>query len=171
MQKYPRGSRGSPAKGVVWENRSTSSNLVFCAKKGRPRDVLFLALLTRENSWFAHEFARAPSANVGWFIYESRRRCDAMSEANNLVFCYRENAWIITSDARRLAIPSQAPYARAVKSPRRAKIRSAYFTVMLCRSRQNLVFCYRENAWITLFRLTVECTVKLRCWHLQFYIL
>ena len=33
MQKYPRGSRGSPAKGVVWENRSTSSNLVFCAKK------------------------------------------------------------------------------------------------------------------------------------------
>ena len=33
MQKYPRGSRGSPAKGVVWENRSTSSNLVFCAKE------------------------------------------------------------------------------------------------------------------------------------------
>ena len=33
LQKYPRGSRGSPAKGVVWDNRSTSSNLVFCAKK------------------------------------------------------------------------------------------------------------------------------------------
>lgn len=31
MQKYPSGSRGSPAKGVVWDNRSTSSNLVFCA--------------------------------------------------------------------------------------------------------------------------------------------
>ncbi len=32
-QKYPRGSRGSPAKGVVLENGSTSSNLVFCASK------------------------------------------------------------------------------------------------------------------------------------------
>ena len=33
LQKYPRGSRGSPAKGVVWENRSEGSNPSFCAKK------------------------------------------------------------------------------------------------------------------------------------------
>ena len=33
LQKYPRGSRGSPAKGVVWENRSAGSNPAFCAKK------------------------------------------------------------------------------------------------------------------------------------------
>ncbi len=32
MQKYPRGSRGSPAKGVVWENRSEGSNPSFCAR-------------------------------------------------------------------------------------------------------------------------------------------
>ena len=32
MQKYPRGSRGSPAKGVVWEDRSEGSNPSFCAK-------------------------------------------------------------------------------------------------------------------------------------------
>ena len=40
MQKYPSGSRGSPAKGVVWENRSEGSNPSFCAKKGR-KDVFF----------------------------------------------------------------------------------------------------------------------------------
>ena len=33
MQKYPRGSRGSPAKGVVWEDCSAGSNPAFCAKK------------------------------------------------------------------------------------------------------------------------------------------
>ena len=47
MQKYPRGSRGSPAKGVVWENRSTSSNLVFCAKK---RQVLYLSFFGVQDS-------------------------------------------------------------------------------------------------------------------------
>ena len=44
MQKYPRGSRGSPAKGVVWENRSTSSNLVFCAKKRQVFTCLFFGV-------------------------------------------------------------------------------------------------------------------------------
>ena len=43
MQKYPRGSRGSPAKGVVWEDRSAGSNPAFCAKKGRPTGRPFLA--------------------------------------------------------------------------------------------------------------------------------
>ena len=33
MQKYPRGSRGSLAKGVVWEDCSAGSNPAFCAKK------------------------------------------------------------------------------------------------------------------------------------------
>ena len=31
MQKYPSGSRGSPAKGVVRDNRSAGSNPAFCA--------------------------------------------------------------------------------------------------------------------------------------------
>ena len=31
MQKYPRGSRGSPAKGVVLDNGSAGSNPAFCA--------------------------------------------------------------------------------------------------------------------------------------------
>ena len=37
MQKYPRGSRGSPAKGVVLDNGSAGSNPAFCAtiKDGR----------------------------------------------------------------------------------------------------------------------------------------
>ena len=43
MQKYPSGSRGSPAKGVVLENGSAGSNPAFCAKTSRgifPRLVL-----------------------------------------------------------------------------------------------------------------------------------
>ena len=31
MEKYPRGQRGSPAKGVVWDNRSEGSNPSFSA--------------------------------------------------------------------------------------------------------------------------------------------
>ena len=31
-EKYPRGRRGSPAKGVVWQNRSEGSNPSFSAK-------------------------------------------------------------------------------------------------------------------------------------------
>ena len=61
MQKYPRGSRGSPAKGVVWENRSTSSNLVFCAKK---RTSLWRPFFGAEDSQELvnyHEFARVVS--------------------------------------------------------------------------------------------------------------
>ncbi len=42
MQKYPRGSRGSPAKGVVWEDCSAGSNPAFGAKKEQvKRPVLF----------------------------------------------------------------------------------------------------------------------------------
>ena len=33
-EKYPRGRRGSPAKGVVWQNRSEGSNPSFSARKG-----------------------------------------------------------------------------------------------------------------------------------------
>ena len=33
MEKYPSGRRGSPAKGVVLDNGSESSNLSFSAKK------------------------------------------------------------------------------------------------------------------------------------------
>ena len=33
MEKYPSGSRGSPAKGVVWVDRSEGSNPSFSAKK------------------------------------------------------------------------------------------------------------------------------------------
>ncbi len=33
MQMYPSGSRGSPAKGVDWDNRCESSNLSICAEK------------------------------------------------------------------------------------------------------------------------------------------
>ena len=33
MQMYPSGSRGSPAKGVDWDNRCESSNLSICADK------------------------------------------------------------------------------------------------------------------------------------------
>ena len=61
MQKYPRGSRGSPAKGVVWENRSTSSNLVFCAKK---RTGCCLSVFSWNDGWELvnyHEFAREAS--------------------------------------------------------------------------------------------------------------
>ena len=32
VEKYPSGSRGSPAKGVVWDNRSAGSNPAFSAK-------------------------------------------------------------------------------------------------------------------------------------------
>ena len=32
MQMYPSGSRGSPAKGVDWDNRCESSNLSICAE-------------------------------------------------------------------------------------------------------------------------------------------
>ena len=44
MQKYPRGSRGSPAKGVVWENRSAGSNPAFCAKKDHRLSVVFFGV-------------------------------------------------------------------------------------------------------------------------------
>ena len=39
MQKYPSGSRGSPAKGVVWDNRSAGSNPAFCANS--PKSLFF----------------------------------------------------------------------------------------------------------------------------------
>ena len=34
LQMYPSGSRGSPAKGVDWDNRCESSNLSICAITG-----------------------------------------------------------------------------------------------------------------------------------------
>lgn len=45
MQKYPSGSRGSPAKGVVWDNRSAGSNPAFCArtKKGLRLNAISLS--------------------------------------------------------------------------------------------------------------------------------
>ena len=42
MEKYPRGSRGSPAKGVVCVKRSAGSNPAFSAIKIAPFWVLFL---------------------------------------------------------------------------------------------------------------------------------
>ena len=51
LQKYPRGSRGSPAKGVVWENRSTSSNLVFCAKKSTSFDKKLVDFYSSRKAW------------------------------------------------------------------------------------------------------------------------
>ena len=33
LQMYPSGSRGSPAKGVDWDNRCESSNLSICANE------------------------------------------------------------------------------------------------------------------------------------------
>ncbi len=36
-EKYPRGRRGSPAKGVVREKRSQGSNPCFSAKKPSPK--------------------------------------------------------------------------------------------------------------------------------------
>ena len=45
MEKYPRGRRGSPAKGVVRENRSQGSNPCFSAKiKGCPNGHLFFVV-------------------------------------------------------------------------------------------------------------------------------
>ena len=53
LQKYPRGSRGSPAKGVVWDNRSTSSNLVFCAKKYCRKGYIFCSIfLSKSQTWY-----------------------------------------------------------------------------------------------------------------------
>ncbi len=64
MQKYPRGSRGSPAKGVVWENRSAGSNPAFCAKKRQVSPVVFLyAEGGRKGSANYRGFARGASAN------------------------------------------------------------------------------------------------------------
>ncbi len=43
MEKYPRGSRGSPAKGVVCDERSAGSNPAFSAKQFRTLfSVLFV---------------------------------------------------------------------------------------------------------------------------------
>ena len=43
MEKYPRGSRGSPAKGVVCDKRSAGSNPAFSAKHYRTlASVLFV---------------------------------------------------------------------------------------------------------------------------------
>ncbi len=44
MQKYPSGRRGSPAKGVDWDNRCEGSNPSFCAKRTliHKINVLFL---------------------------------------------------------------------------------------------------------------------------------
>ena len=43
MEKYPSGSRGSPAKGVVWEYRSAGSNPAFSATlKHTETGVLFV---------------------------------------------------------------------------------------------------------------------------------
>ena len=39
MEKYPRGRRGSPAKGVVWVNRSPGSNPGFSAKCPPHKDL------------------------------------------------------------------------------------------------------------------------------------
>ena len=52
MQKYPSGSRGSPAKGVVWDNRSAGSNPAFCAKLPR----LFLRIFPLKQAVFLFFF-------------------------------------------------------------------------------------------------------------------
>ena len=41
MEKYPRGSRGSPAKGVVCDKRSEGSNPSFSATKRHPKKGAF----------------------------------------------------------------------------------------------------------------------------------
>ena len=43
MEKYPRGRRGSPAKGVGWDNCREGSNPSFSARKktGSERDLSF----------------------------------------------------------------------------------------------------------------------------------
>ncbi len=160
MQKYPRGSRGSPAKGVVWENRSTSSNLVFCAKKGRPCGRPFLALSTRENSCIRTS-SREPQRECekGWVCLFFL--CgEALRAAQYVVFCMgnicrpcgrpflvlstRENSCIRTKDTRGLAIPSR----RSLRASRRENVRKegcAYFfsAVKLCAQRS-----MSSSAWV-----------------------
>ena len=58
MQKYPRGSRGSPAKGVVWETVARVRISSSAPEKDRSCTCLFLAFRTRPNLWIVHEFAR-----------------------------------------------------------------------------------------------------------------
>ena len=47
VQKYPRGSRGSPAKGVVWEDRSEGSNPSFCAKRQIPKGTCLFCYINQ----------------------------------------------------------------------------------------------------------------------------
>ena len=111
MQKYPRGSRGSPAKGVVWENRSTSSNLVFCAKK---RQVLRLSFFGTEDEPLGfvdyHEFARGAETGKAYFFrwFIEHRRFARSAKSRLLVFVVgrpflaqktnRSALWIITTN-------------------------------------------------------------------------
>ncbi len=50
LEKYPRGRRGSPAKGVGWDNCREGSNPSFSAKSSHLQDVGFF-FSTRLRSW------------------------------------------------------------------------------------------------------------------------
>ena len=72
LQKYPRGSRGSPAKGVVWDNRSTSSNLVFCAKKYCRKGYIFCSIfLSKSQTWYIIAARRISSRLSVYIITEA----------------------------------------------------------------------------------------------------
>ena len=84
VQKYPRGSRGSPAKGVVWEDRSEGSNPSFCAtrKKDTQTGILFVCGVNgvvREISNY-RGFARASKNEKG--IFAEMVASDTLAYAN-----------------------------------------------------------------------------------------
>ena len=60
MEKYPRGSRGSPAKGVVCDKCSEGSNPSFSAKRSLIRTQFGLDFFSFGNEiWFEH-LGRSP---------------------------------------------------------------------------------------------------------------
>ena len=57
-EKYPRGRRGSPAKGVVRENRSEGSNPSFSANKKDIHRMSFLLVIQKRIELFPQEILR-----------------------------------------------------------------------------------------------------------------
>ena len=86
MEKYSRGRRGAPAKGVGRLYRRESSNLSFCASKKHPFGMLFCFLAQKER--FAPSCAAARGACGAQIIEQSRverlafqRGCEDCSES------------------------------------------------------------------------------------------
>ena len=96
MEKYPRGRRGSPAKGVVRENRSQGSNPCFSAKiKGCPSGHLFFVVCRDRcfapvpyfygtEPWHRQASASLPYASILVSLLRSQVRYKSLNDSHHI---------------------------------------------------------------------------------------